>query len=569
MRNVTRGQSSAELVQQLGRLFRDGSALSLTEGELIERFARGRDEAAFEILLARHGPMVLGICRQLLRDPHDVDDAFQATFLVLVRKAGTLRRGDLLGNWLYGVALRVARRARALSARRLVQVPLDQAAVAALERSRGDQATVPEPDGPMPWLHEEVAHLPETYRVAVVLCYFEGLTHDEAAQRLGCPIGTVKGRLARARDLLLRRLSRRGVTLSAAAFAAYLAIPEARAAVPGTLELATLKASRLLAAASRGVVAPTSISRTILDLVHGASRAMTMNQLRGIALPWLVLSTVAVGLVGVALGLPQDSGTSLSGQVSSRLLGPSDATEHQGDVAKKGQQKTAIPAKKAFASGFRSQPQGIDDEAVIDGWSPETRKRFDIAELAAGLAVWDDDPKNQTILARLEEPMAMPFASPTPLGDVIKHIKSEAATADQGPLPVYVDPHGLEDAAVTPVTLDSKVTLDLEGAPLKVSLRLVLKQVGLAYCVRNGVIMISSVQGIREELAEAAVELVGTGNEEINFPLLSRMGIFRRRLQGGPGGMMMGGGFPQGALPQRPGPSQGPGAASQREANQE
>ena len=113
-----RGASRGALFNQLERLFGHGTSVGSSEGELLERFVTGHDEAAFEALVARHGPMVLGVCRQLLRDPNDVDDAFQATFLVLVRKAGTLRQRDLLGNWLYGVAYRVAARARTQSARR-------------------------------------------------------------------------------------------------------------------------------------------------------------------------------------------------------------------------------------------------------------------------------------------------------------------------------------------------------------------------------------------------------------------------------------------------------------------
>ena len=117
-----RGASRGAVFNQLERLFGQGTSIGSSEGELLERFVTRHDEAAFEVLMARHGPMVLGVCRQLLRDPNDVDDAFQATFLVLVRKAGTLRRVDLLGNWLYGVAYRVAARARALSARRTARV---------------------------------------------------------------------------------------------------------------------------------------------------------------------------------------------------------------------------------------------------------------------------------------------------------------------------------------------------------------------------------------------------------------------------------------------------------------
>ena len=192
--------------------------------------------------MALHGPMVLGVCRQLLRDPNDVDDAFQATFLVLVRKVGTLRRCDLLGNWLYGVAHRVASRARALAARRMARAVshLDVGEPLAADESRPGTGRNPndasEPD-PRPWLHEEVSRLPEKYRIPIVLCYFEGLTHEAAATRLGWPLGTVKGRLARARDLLRRRLVRRGVTLTAAALTSRLAVPDARAAVPPSLAL--------------------------------------------------------------------------------------------------------------------------------------------------------------------------------------------------------------------------------------------------------------------------------------------------------------------------------------------
>ncbi len=114
-----RGLRSGAVMQQIGRLFLEGSSIGLSEGELLDRFVRARDESAFEILVARHGPMVLGVCRSLLRDPNDVDDAFQATFLVLVRKAATLRQCDLVANWLYGVAIRVAMRARGQAARRM------------------------------------------------------------------------------------------------------------------------------------------------------------------------------------------------------------------------------------------------------------------------------------------------------------------------------------------------------------------------------------------------------------------------------------------------------------------
>ncbi len=212
------GSHGTAVFIQLERLFHHGTATGSTEGELLERFVTHRDQAAFEAIVARHGPMVLTVCRQLLRDPNDVDDAFQATFLVLVRKAGSLKRCDLLGNWLYGVAHRIAVRARALAARRTGRT------VAAIEAARsganhrsglknGINHTSPsEPDRDS-WLHQEIARLPEKYRVPIVLCYMEGVTHEDAARRLKWPLGTVKGRLARARDLLRNRLACRGVAL--------------------------------------------------------------------------------------------------------------------------------------------------------------------------------------------------------------------------------------------------------------------------------------------------------------------------------------------------------------------
>jgi RNA polymerase sigma factor (sigma-70 family) len=165
---------------QLERLFGSGTATGLTEGQLLDRFASGRDESAFEALVERHGPMVLGVCRQLLRDPNDVDDAFQATFLVLVRKAGSLRQQELLGNWLYGVAYRVALRGRFGRGRAKCQADWhvedqDLGDDSRCERSETLAESVVRTEQ-YPLIHEEVNRLPLKYRSPVVLCYFEGLT---------------------------------------------------------------------------------------------------------------------------------------------------------------------------------------------------------------------------------------------------------------------------------------------------------------------------------------------------------------------------------------------------------
>ena len=188
-----------------GSLFRDGVSTGLSDKELLERFATSRDSAgelAFATLVARHGPMVLSVCRRLLRDPHETEDAFQATFLVLVRKRSGIRIDESLGPWLYGVSVRVARRARTLASRRR-WTPLDEAiAGPALERRSPSDAEL------RFTIDDLLTKLPPNYRAAIVLCYLEGLTHEEAAQRLHCPVGTVRSRLARGRAILKERFKR-------------------------------------------------------------------------------------------------------------------------------------------------------------------------------------------------------------------------------------------------------------------------------------------------------------------------------------------------------------------------
>ena len=197
-------RSHGAVLQQIQILFQRGSVTGLSEWQLLDRYASRRDETAFDALVARHGPMVLGVCRRVLDDPHAVEDAFQATFLVLVRKAGSLGQRDAIGHWLYGVACRVALRARCEAARRRSrEVPVARV----VSIARDDE---PCPDELAPALDEELSRLPQKYRAPVVLCYLEGLTHEEAARQLHWPIGSVKGRLSRARELLRGRLARRG-----------------------------------------------------------------------------------------------------------------------------------------------------------------------------------------------------------------------------------------------------------------------------------------------------------------------------------------------------------------------
>jgi RNA polymerase sigma factor (sigma-70 family) len=183
-----------------------------SDAGLLARFVAARDEAAFGELVLRHGPMVLGVCRRILRNPHDVEDAFQATFLVLTRKAAKLDRQRPLGSWLYTVARNLALDHRASAARRRAQ---EEAAAVATIELRDEPAWREVGDV----LDAELGRLPEKYRAPLVLCHLQGMTHEAAARELGCPAGSMAKRLSRGQELLRARLAGRGVTLSALGFA--------------------------------------------------------------------------------------------------------------------------------------------------------------------------------------------------------------------------------------------------------------------------------------------------------------------------------------------------------------
>jgi RNA polymerase sigma factor (sigma-70 family) len=224
----------SDVVRRLRRLAGLRPVAALSDAHLLERFLNNRDEAAFETLLARHGPMVLGVCRNLLHDPHEVEDAFAATFLVLVRKAQSIGRRELLANWLYGVAHRVALRARMSAARRRGQ---ERDNVDTLLDRPGDDLHSRERAR---LLHEELNRLPNRYRQPLVLFYLEGKSHEEVAQELECTPGAVRGRLERGRERLRARLLSRGVGLTAAALATTLESKTLTAAVPPALLTSTL-----------------------------------------------------------------------------------------------------------------------------------------------------------------------------------------------------------------------------------------------------------------------------------------------------------------------------------------
>ena len=277
----------AQVLRDLRRttLARDGAGW--TDGQLLECFVARREEAAFEALVRRHGPMVFGVCRRVLRHAQDAEDAFQATFLVLARKAASVRPRSQVGNWLHGVAYRTALKARTAAARRQTR-----------ERQVED---MPEPlvtpadvwDDLQPVLDVELSRLPDKYRVPVVLCDLEGKPRKEAARQLGWPEGTLSSRLAAARRLLARRLARYGLALTGGTLAACLARNATAAAVPAPLVLSTVRAAAPFAAG-----AAATASAPAAALAKGVIHAMLLDRLKALAVAAL---TLALALGGTGL----------------------------------------------------------------------------------------------------------------------------------------------------------------------------------------------------------------------------------------------------------------------------
>lgn len=260
----------------------------MSDEQLLQRYITGQDEAAFAALMHRHGPMVLGVCKRILRQTHDAEDACQATFLVLARRALSIRKRTALGSWLHGVALRVARKLQTQRARRLAR----EVALA--------DAHLTDPGREWTWrevqrvLDEELDRLPATQSAPLVLCYLEGKTQDEAARALGWPLPTLRGRLERARQRLRDRLTRRGITLSAALFGGTLA--DSAGALPATLITSTAKASLGLTLGKPFKNAV--VSTQVAALVQGALKTMLLTKIK-IATAMLA----AVGLLGLATTL--------------------------------------------------------------------------------------------------------------------------------------------------------------------------------------------------------------------------------------------------------------------------
>ncbi len=342
--------------RQLETLFNKGTVVGLTDAQLLERFTFRRDEAAelaFEALVHRHGPMVFRVCRAVLRDSHDAHDAFQATFMILVKKARGLWVRDSLGPWLHRVAYRTACRARSTVARRRTYERLTTAASAesAGEAVMDDLGEV---------LHEELGRLPERYREAVVLCLLEGLSPEQAARRLGCPVGTLHSRLARGRERLRDRLTRRGLAPLVGMIGTALSGDVALAVMRASLADATVQ-SAIGFAAGRMSMAE-RISASVCELTKGELKMMRFAELKTATSVVAALSLVFAASV-LAQYQPADSPggvltpnrTLLRSQLSSAVAEPG------GDV-----DKELRRLEREWATGIANRDRAAVDRILAD-----------------------------------------------------------------------------------------------------------------------------------------------------------------------------------------------------------
>ncbi len=356
--------AAGSVIRQLETLFEVGSISGLTDRQLLERYASdGRSpagEAAFAALVARHGPMVLGVCRQLLVDQHHAEDAFQAVFLVLSQKARSIRDPDLLGNWLYGVALRTARCAKQQIARRRRREERDTMSGPGAGLCEPAEPVGPPADQPAiareqaEAIHGAIERLPRAFRSAVVLCYFEGLTLDEAARRLRCPAGTLHSRLARAREKLRSGLASRGLALPAV-----LAPSPASVSVPAILCDSTTRAAIAFAARH---AAGGAVSARAAALAREVVRVMLLSKIKLTALSLLVLMSVTTGAGWVASSLAMKEKPMQSPAAPTAKIAPHASDPPQPEAKPDG----AAPSRMTV-TGRVLDPQGQPlNGAVVD-----------------------------------------------------------------------------------------------------------------------------------------------------------------------------------------------------------
>jgi RNA polymerase sigma factor (sigma-70 family) len=342
------------------------------DGPLLEKFIAGRDESAFAAILQRHGPLVLGVCRQVLRDSQEAEDAFQATFLVLAQKARSIRKHESLVGWLYRVALNISRQARRRAAKHRIA---ETQAVVMFQASQQSQPGPVDEAALREWhslIHDEVDRLPKKYRLPVILCYLEGNTHEEAARQLGWPLGSVKGRLGRARDLLHTRLTRRGLVLSSGGLAGAFTQSTAWAEVPAVLLSNTARAA--VAFVAGGAIPAGTVSEHALALAKGALQVMVATRLFHALALLVTMGVIGFGTVlGFGLEQPPDTPPTLPRQAA---VEP-ERTDAQGDP---------LPPGAIARLGTLRFRNGKDIQALA--WAPDGKAVFSVGS-GASIVVHD------------------------------------------------------------------------------------------------------------------------------------------------------------------------------------
>jgi RNA polymerase sigma factor (sigma-70 family) len=277
-----------QVSQRILRLAFQWDGGDLTDAQLLDLFLSRHDERAFEALIYRHGPMVMGVCRRTLGCVEDAEDAFQATFLVLVRRARSIKPRGMVGNWLHGVAYRTAMKAKVMRVRRVARERR------AREMARPDARQEEVWEQLSPLIDKELNGLPEYYRSAVILCDLEGMSRKEAAHKLGWSEGTLSGRLARARALLARRLSRTGLSISGGALAVLLSEQAASACLSSSVVASTSKAAILMTTGQATISG--LVSANVLSLTNGVLKAMLLTKLKITTLALLGVAVLGVGI---------------------------------------------------------------------------------------------------------------------------------------------------------------------------------------------------------------------------------------------------------------------------------
>jgi RNA polymerase sigma factor (sigma-70 family) len=390
------GKQLKSVLHCLRGITRPPESVGLPDATALERWVANRDEGAFELLLWRHGPTVFSVCQRVLRRPQDIEDAVQATFLVLVQKARSINKHEALGSWLYKVALRIALRVSeraAKQARRTLQDVDLPCAESPDELQWQDVRSV---------LDEEINRLPERYRTAFVMTYVEGKTIEETARLLGVPTGTILSRLARARGRLRTRLARRDLALSSALLMAALAGKAAEATIPSSLVGSIMKA--VLHGTSNRAVAAGAISAQAAALTQRILCAMWLDQIKKITAV-VVLGTTVLGGGGMftyrtlAVG-PADTPTQMARPAIAERLQVSQ-TRHEAKAARAVVREIREQSENQQRnSATRSSPRGVQSppKEVPEAAKKLERERHELEEKLDQVEAW-----RRETMARLEK----------------------------------------------------------------------------------------------------------------------------------------------------------------------